>query len=106
MNRMWQVAGNTIYLNLAETVFIPTANTYDHGSTDTVLRSDKYSNVTIHHDRVQADDDGHYCDFLNSSKTIGRSNSGGMVKRLEPFLRGDVGHAGAESKADASKQRL
>jgi hypothetical protein len=44
---MNQVAGNTIDLNLAETVFIPTANTYD-GSTDTVLRHDKYSNVTIH----------------------------------------------------------
>jgi hypothetical protein len=94
---MWQVDGNTIDLNLAETsVFIPTTNTYDDGSTDTVLLHDRYSNVTIHHDRVEADDDEHDGDFLNSSKTIWRRNSGGMVKRLEPFLRVDVGHARAE----------
>jgi hypothetical protein len=38
---MWQVAGNTNDLTLAETV-----NFYFHCQHDTVLRQDKYSNVT------------------------------------------------------------
>jgi hypothetical protein len=41
LNIMWQVAGNAIDLTLAETV-----NFYFHCQHDTVLRQDKYSNVT------------------------------------------------------------